>query len=136
MASTLTRSDVNSGSAVDLGKVSGVTISKAENFVINPKILQESTETIVTSISGALKNIKIQGVITASSIANLKTAMELIEDFINGSQSAVTALSIDVEGTIMYAGNGIVQDFTWKYDISTRAVMDYSLSFVEGVMGG
>ena len=136
MASTLTRSDVNSGSAVDLGKVSGVTISKAENFVINPKILQESTETIVTSISGALKNVKIQGVITASSIANLKTAMELIEDFINGSQSAVTALSIDVEGTIMYAGNGIVQDFTWKYDISTRAVIDYSLSFVEGKMGG
>jgi len=136
MASTLTNANVNGGVAVTLGKVTGAQSSLSQNFVIAPLVNNTSTATIVTSTSGALRNIKVTGVITAASFALLNTAKNAIEEFVDGSQLATTTLVIDAEGTEIYNGSGILQDFTWKYGVDTRAIMDYSLTFVEGTVGG
>jgi len=120
---------------VSLGKVTNIILSKSEVFAINPRILQDSESTIVTSTSGALQNIKIHGVFTASNISGLKTAYEAIEALIDGNQGATLTLVVDIEGITMWTGEVIIEDFTWKYDISTRAIIDYSLSLVEGTFG-
>ena len=136
MASTITNENVNGGVAVTLGKVTSAHSNLSQTFVEAPLVNNASTATILTSTSGALRTIKVTGVITAESFALLNTAKNAIEEFIDGSQLAVTTLVIDAEGTEIYNGTGILTGFVWKYSVDTRAIMDYSLEFVEGTMGG
>ena len=134
MASTLTNSEVNGGVAVTLGKVSGATTSLSENFSITPKVTDGSDACILASIGGGLRTIKVKGVLTAESFALLNTAKNAIEEFVSGNQVTLTTLSLDAEGTILFSGQGVIQDFTWKYGVDTRAIIDYNLSFVEGAL--
>jgi len=136
MASTLTNSEVNGGVAVNLGKVTSAQSNLTQNFVTAPLVNNNSTATIVTSTSGAMRVIKVTGVITAESFALLNTAKNNIEAFVDGSQLTVSTLVIDAEGTEIFNGTGIITGFTWKYGVDTRAIMDYSLEFIEGTVGG
>ena len=144
MASTISNPNVYDGTTptpvlggdVTLGKVTGAQSNLSQTFVEAPLINNASTATILTSTSGALRAIKVSGVITAESFALLNTAKNNIEAFVDGSQLAVTTLVIDAEGTEIFNGTGILTGFTWKYSVDSRAVMDYSLEFIEGTMGG
>ena len=152
MASTISNPNVYDGTTptpvlggtVDLGKVSNVQSNLSQTFVEAPLVNNLSTATILTSTSGALRAVKVSGVITAESFALLNTAKNNIEAFVDGSQLAVTTLVIeagDVDdvtspGVEIFNGTGIITGFTWKYGVDTRAVMDYSLEFIEGTVGG
>jgi len=113
-----------------LGKVDNIQVEKSEDVMNVSPPTQDSDETVLAELTGALKTINVKGKLTATSISALKIAIDTLEDNINGNQATTVEFVSDVTGTI----NVMVSSFTWIYSIETRVTVDYSLTLIEGTV--
>jgi len=118
--------------SIDLGKVQGFVGSKSETIDTQTRVNNDSDDTITTSISGALQTYNVKGTMSANTITLLKTAVDNIRAKINGAQASSVPLVIEVEGIDFVSANVKINSFTYVYDLSQRATVDYTLDVVEG----
>ena len=94
---------------------------KDSNLAIMPLYLSDSDETDVFDYGGVVKTISLSGVYIATSIANLRTWIESVESFQNGSQDKDSGYPLDFVDDLRAPSPGI-----------KVKVMGFSSNFIEG----
>lgn len=117
---------------VDLGQV--IMIQEGNSEVIDKRSPPSyaGSASVLTSISGVTKELTIQGILTGTSIATLKTAVDNLRAKISGNQTSPVSLVIDIAGTNFITINVMIREFTWTYNTDVFAVVNYTLKVVEG----
>lgn len=117
---------------VSLGKVDTISIEKYEDIFQVSAPTHDSSETILQEVGGAVRTINVKGVITGTSVADLKTNVDAIQSLIDGDQDGTIAFVSDITGTV----NVVIMSFNFMYSVTTRVTADYNLQLIEGTWGG
>jgi len=128
MTYTLTRADVNGGSALDLAIVQREENSKESMLFVNTMPASDSSSTIVLDILGAGRIMTIHA-IKVDTAANIATFIGLMEDYINGNQTTRTAYHSDIRNETLY---GYISNFRYVYYDGQPGMLAYSFQFTEG----
>jgi len=118
-----------------LGNVTTINMIKNANIESMPLPRNNSENTKLFDFNGATKTITVTGTLTnATDAATLKTAsVDVIEAYLSGNQTAVTAFVSDLTGSI----NVFVQSFQWDWNVAVSEVaVNYTLELIQGVKGG
>ena len=91
MATTLTRTDVNGGSAVDLGQVQRCRSNKDEQFDVQTFPGSNSDQTDVISMSGASRVFNLEIRNSFANVTDMKNFVSYLEAFCNGNQDIAGA---------------------------------------------
>lgn len=113
---------------VDLGKVSSIQVEKSEDIMIVSAPTDDSDDAILAEITGATKSITVKGKLIGTNITALKTAIDNIQNLVDGDQSTGYSFVSGITGTL----NVMVVSFTYVYDNESRTISEYSLNLLEG----
>ena len=114
---------------VSLGYVTSVGETKNANIEIIPRPRSDSAAALTYDFFGATRELTIAGKITATSIANLKTAMDNLRALISGNQANTISLVTDVTGTVSV----LVREITFEWTNEAQGKADYSIGVIEGL---
>lgn len=111
-----------------LGKVETISPEKFQDIFQVSAPTQDSDATVLEELSGATRTITVKGIMTGSSVADLKTNLDAINDLIDGDQAGTVAFVSDITGTV----NVVIASFSFLFSTETRVTADYTIELIEG----
>ena len=111
-----------------LGKVETISPEKFQDIFQVSTPTHDSDQTVLEELSGATRTITVKGIMTGSSVADLKTNLDAINDLIDGDQGGTVAFVSDITGTV----NVVIAAFSFMFTTATRVTADYTLELIEG----